>query len=563
MSAYIKRIRYNISLDYFVFTERNGDIIHYLIEKIGNSYHEWIQPIDIKDSLAENISLEEKNIILNAGTGTGKSTFVIDKLIDDSFVNNVLYFTPRTALSTDIYERINLKPFYDPYFNPVQIKTYQRLEEMIQTGSSEKWRKEIQQSCPLIIIDEYHYFTQDSDFNPNTHLSFDFIKKCQGTKIFLSATGNCMYSDVLSKELNIQEVIWVPPDYSYIKNLYFYQNTAKSHRQTERNDFAREKILELSNKDPNSKIVYFVNSLQKLEELYHDPEIRPISHFFFSKSRANTRNQRDMLDEKPVKKGSNGIQTFEKQILITTTALDVGIDLKDPQIKYLFLDISDANVAIQCLGRKRPVNEQDTCTVYIHDIEKWKFTREKKRLESAFLKALYERKLLEFKSFNPSHRRYKRYLERYANNTELAPYSCCYIDWIDSHGEVKFNRLKFARLKERYKTCKAISKIGYKAFFCQATKLNADAYFRTEHPTLQRNEVLLQRFLQANMGVPLYEEGRNKLAELCCVPDSRRNHYLKQASKIRPFLETEYGITLEDVRKKGYWMLKKLPKRDT
>lgn len=131
MSAYIKRIRYNISLDYFVFTERNGDIIHYLIEKIGNSYHEWIQPIDIKDSLAENISLEEKNIILNAGTGTGKSTFVIDKLIDDSFVNNVLYFTPRTALSTDIYERINLKPFYDPYFNPVQIKTYQRLEEMI------------------------------------------------------------------------------------------------------------------------------------------------------------------------------------------------------------------------------------------------------------------------------------------------------------------------------------------------------------------------------------------------------------------------------------------------
>lgn len=128
---------------------------------------------------------------------------------------------------------------------------------------------------------------------------------------------------------------------------------------------------------------------------------------------------------------------------------------------------------------------------------------------------------------------------------------------------VKFNRLKFARLKERYKTCKVISKIGYKAFFCQATKLKADAYFRTERPTLQRNEVLLQRFLRANMGVPLYEEGRNKLAELCCVPDSRGNHYLKQASKIRPFLETEYGITLEDVRKKGYWMLKKLPKRDT
>lgn len=252
----------------------------------------------------------------------------------------------------------------------IEVKTYQCLEEMIRTGSSEKWRKEIQRSCPLIIVDEYHDFTQDSDFNSDTHLSFDFIKGSKGTKIFLSATGDCMYSEILSKELDLYQTINSPSDYRYIKNLYFYQNTVKTHSQAGKNDFAREKILELSNKDPNSKIVYFVNSLQKLEELYHDPEIRPISHFFFSKSRAKTRNQRDMLDEKPVKKGSDGIQTFEKQILITTTALDVGVDLKDPQIKYLFLDISDVNVAIQCLGRKRPVNEQDTCEVYIYDIEK-------------------------------------------------------------------------------------------------------------------------------------------------------------------------------------------------
>ena len=62
-----------------------------------------------------------------------------------------------------------------------------------------------------------------------------------------------------------------------------------------------------------------------------------------------------------IKHISNNYITFEKRILIATKALDNGVDLKDTEIKHIVTDIFDLDSAVQCLGRKRIQNVNDTC----------------------------------------------------------------------------------------------------------------------------------------------------------------------------------------------------------
>lgn len=517
----------------------------YLTDMIGAEIKDWIPEDEmLKDS---------KNIVVNAGTGTGKSTLIIEELLPQ--VQQALYLTPRTALNKDIYSRISRNSEF--VFKNFRVLNYQKIEELIKTGYKKKLLTFIQCFCPLIIADEYHYFTQDSDFNPYTCLSFDFIKNCYGSKLFLSATGECMHSEVLQKELEIDEIIEYQQDYKHVDKLYFYQNRNKCKTDSERPDFARDKILELIGTEPECKIVYFVNSISCIEELYANDAVRSVADFYFSPSRLTTEKRREIFTEDAVHAIGDGMQSFDKRVLITTTALDVGVDLKDPQIKYLFIDVKDIGRAKQCLGRKRPVDDEDMCTVYVHDLQPWKLRSELNLLEQAIIKAEYEKLRLEAEEFDSESKLYETHLSDYAYNRDLEQYSCTYTDWIHSNGQTNFNHIKFVRLKEKFHMYSAIMKQGYKDAFCQETGLESSGYFSTRREVIQRDEEALNQFLDDNIGVELDKEAQLKLAELCCVPNSRGTGYVKQASKLEAFLLKKYNLILTVNRKKKVWQLRK------
>ena len=44
---------------------------------------------------------------------------------------------------------------------------------------------------------------------------------------------------------------------------------------------------------------------------------------------------------------------FEKQLLFTTQALEVGIDIKDPECKHIMVEMFDVDSVIQAVGRIR------------------------------------------------------------------------------------------------------------------------------------------------------------------------------------------------------------------
>lgn len=58
-------------------------------------------------------------------------------------------------------------------------------------------------------------------------------------------------------------------------------------------------------------------------------------------------------------------QRFQEQFLITTSCFDAGINIIDPEVKHIVVDIVDIGSLIQCIGRKRIQNESDQINVYI------------------------------------------------------------------------------------------------------------------------------------------------------------------------------------------------------
>lgn len=57
----------------------------------------------------------------------------------------------------------------------------------------------------------------------------------------------------------------------------------------------------------------------------------------------------------------------QKDIIFATKAVGVGIGLKDRGLKHIFIDQWNPIEVAQSLGRKRPLDDEDTCTVYFRN----------------------------------------------------------------------------------------------------------------------------------------------------------------------------------------------------
>jgi len=58
-------------------------------------------------------------------------------------------------------------------------------------------------------------------------------------------------------------------------------------------------------------------------------------------------------------------EKFQELILITTTCMDAGVNLIDIDLKHVVCEVEDTGTLIQCIGRKRIQDEQDSINVYL------------------------------------------------------------------------------------------------------------------------------------------------------------------------------------------------------
>lgn len=414
---------------------------------IGEDYKTWRgRALDEDEFLAlGDGSLSEDDtgdcITITADTGTGKTFFIFNilaKYAEDHINAKILYLCNRTALKSDAET-------YKEKFKVlnVTIMTYQELEwilmqknrqynnlftdsdEIDYDSRTDFFKNKFKElgKYTYIVADECHYFFEDADFNDNTHFSYDFLcRETPQTRIFISATP--MMLETFFKDLNTEVKSYnLKKDASYM-DLFFFQDDIEYEK-----DFVRDEIQKILTEEPDAKILYFVPSLKRLSEFVNDNDFITVdpkgkeekydkghvnTYIFYSESqKANTNLP---LNKTCIKVFNDDLITFERPLLVTTSALSNGVTIKDRNLKYIFCDIPNIFTAIQCIGRKRVVDEYDKCKVYVRYsrskdvIATRNYAKEQLRLSNLFIDE-YETYASEVGSFG------------------VKQADCLYVDW--------------------------------------------------------------------------------------------------------------------------------------
>lgn len=283
-------------------------------------------------------------ITISAGTGTGKSFFIKNKLAAFANTNDkkVLMLIHRS--NTVDQFRAEIKSEGKEHI--IDVKTYQSIEAKLKRGANVDFSK-----YAYIVCDEFHYFLSDAAFNKFTDLSLrGILGATNAVKLFMSATGEETLKYIENIEgVKVKERYSVEGNYDYINSIKFYNNhdTVKGLMQ----EWCRT----------GEKAIIFIQSAEKAYELYK--EFKDFSIFNCSKSNPLFATvDEDEIDEILYR------ERFESQFLITTTAFDAGVNLIDLELHNIVVDVKNTSSLIQCVGRKRVQNLEDTVNLYVKNI---------------------------------------------------------------------------------------------------------------------------------------------------------------------------------------------------
>lgn len=301
--------------------------------------------------VSEQITVEEVNkwkdgdiITIAAGTGSGKSHFIKNRLYDIAKNENkkILMLIHRVNCVNQFQHEI----IRDNKTDVIDIKTYQSIDSLYKRGGEFNFDQ-----YDIICADEFHYFLFDSAYNHYTDLSLEAIlNQTDKIRIFMSATGGYM-RQFINNFKNYDTIDYsVPLDFSFIRKLkYFSQNdTLDEHME---NFIANGK-----------KAIFFIESAEKAYELYEKFE----DYALFNCSRSNDKYYKHVKQDKIESMLIN--ERFDEQILITTTVMDAGVNIHDDELSNIVVDVRDIGTLIQCIGRKRLKNKNDKITLHVKNV---------------------------------------------------------------------------------------------------------------------------------------------------------------------------------------------------
>ena len=327
----------------------------YASELIGDAFQHW----------------GNGRVLLDMGTGRGKNEFIIKKLVswlvDEmlkkmAIVGRVLYLCPLNTLHAEMLQRrteaaiaevdgepaeiaMTCDAFYE---NMLEVRTYQNIETKYRNDPASL--KKYLAGFKYIVADECHYFTDFSSYGMNTYLSLEVLQKAEADHvvIYMSATGEETYKLLEETSKTPEDRIYkLPQDYQHIKQKYFY---------------SRENLVMMLKSLPeDEKAVIFVSSgedLLKMKETFGDT-----AAYYCSDNNPKYGKKFNELTE-CIKD-----RELQKRFLFTTKAFGIGTEIKDRTVKHLYIDQWKPTDIIQSAGRKRPLDADDTCTVYFRDYD--------------------------------------------------------------------------------------------------------------------------------------------------------------------------------------------------
>lgn len=304
-------------------------------------------------------------VLISAQTGAGKNYFIMNRLIPyaNSIGQPVFLFTNRIALNIQQkHDVLHTLRYPDIFSN-------RELEQINSFGSNYILNYQSasginQQFSPLLsglfshgfaVFDEAHFFLSDSLFNADTEqiLQNLIFALSQYVRIYLTATPDDVLDIINFYEMNnTASATLTYYDLHKINNrsyreraLYVYQfpRDYSNYNVTFFTDF-HELYDELGKANKNDKWLCFINDISQQEQIAeYLRNIHKISVICFDRTKKRNDKIWNSLME----------GQLPQNVLLTTIALDNGVNMSDPALHHIVIDFADKVSLLQMVGRKR------------------------------------------------------------------------------------------------------------------------------------------------------------------------------------------------------------------
>ena len=423
--------------------QNNNDVTEASIKPRCETISDIITDDDVRSWTPDEL------IFISAGTGRGKSHFIKHRLNELVQANGgrILMILHRRRCCDQFYHELEAAGKLDQ----ITVTTYQAIEESIFNCGAYDFSK-----YTHIVCDEFHYFLSDADFSNLTGASLSAIlAQNDKIRIFLSATGEAARKYILSLSSIPQKEYVIEDDVGRIAHLRFF-NSYSTIR-----DIGMRTILR------GKKAVFFLTSTEKALE---------VKRMFEKKASFNCSPHNSKYVRYINKKALDTLTEtgmLRTPLLITTMALEAGMNILDPDVDTIVVDNADINTVIQCVGRRRfdKNRSNDRINVYIKSVTNASLERriEHRRTMIDAAEYLREHGTFEF-LMKYNHARMGR--NYFNNGTDIPTVKSIPIPqtdairWIPNEISLYKYKLTIAEytemLKENYGWCKALArKLGF------------------------------------------------------------------------------------------------------
>lgn len=314
----------------------------YISDLIGEDYKQWNGGM---------------RIVFDAGTNSGKTHFVLYTLLwwAQTHSKKILYLCNREPLREQVErDAIDVSGdlmigglAFEAPLNLITVKNYQWLETFYDNNPAGAVDYLIH-NVDYIVADEYHYLLTDASFNERTDYTYTLLNRMAEKipVIFMSATAHPFFDRWLERgDVMPENYYHIESNYSFVNRVLFY--------------WTNDEELELIRQEARrGKVLVFVDSikhLKKLEEVlkaeFPDEVATACSNF-----------NRESVNFDGLHALMQG-EKLSKRISIVTTVFYNGINIKDDELKCIVTRLWNPLINAQILGRKRPLNQNDHCTV--------------------------------------------------------------------------------------------------------------------------------------------------------------------------------------------------------
>ncbi len=427
----------------------------YASELIGDAFQHW----------------ENGRVLLDMGTGRGKNEFIIkrlaswcvDEMLTNGIIGRVLYLCPLNTLHAEMLQRrteaaiaevdgepaeiaMTCDAFYE---NMLEVLTYQNIGTKYRNDPASL--KKYLAGFKYIVADECHYFTDFSSYGMNTYLSLEVLQKAEADHvvIYMSATGEETYKLLEETAKTPEDRIYkLPQDYRHIKQKYFY---------------SRENLVMMLKSLPeDEKAVIFVSSggdLLKMKEIFGDT-----AAYYCSDNNPKYGKKFNKLTD-CIKD-----RALQKRYLFTTKAFGIGTEIKDRTVKHLYIDQWKPTDIIQSTGRKRPLDVDDTCTVYFRDYDADWYYGDLKKFKAIVIEEL--KPAVAYLAGAEAFEVFRNSGKPDSINNKIR--KCKIMEFDDAKGEYRVNPLGVRQLKRELELLNEMLETSYKQVFAKYAPVLAE-----------------------------------------------------------------------------------------